>query len=83
MFVFISMKYLLTCSTISLYRYVFLVGGVRYCSDLRSDWFEGVLEAVGLLVAVPPRLTRTGERERERERGRRLSVIPSIGAMYT
>ena len=68
MFVFISMKYLLTCSTISLYRYVFLVGGVRYCSDLRSDWFEGVLEAVGLLVAVPPRLTRTGERERERER---------------
>ena len=37
-------------------------------SDLRSDWFEGVLEAVGLLVTVPPGLTRTGERERERER---------------
>ena len=65
MFVFISMKYLYRHVQRYCYRYVFLVGGVRYCSDLRSDWFEGVLEAVGLLVAVPPRLTRTGERERE------------------
>ena len=55
---------------------------MRYCSDLRSDWFEGVLEAVGLLVAVPPRLTRTGEREREREEGD-YQFVTSIGAMYT
>ena len=37
-------------------------------SNLRSDWFEGMFKAVGLLIAVPSGLTGTGERERERER---------------
>ena len=54
-----------------LYTIGTFLGSVCYCSDLRSDWFEGVFEAVGLLVAVPSGLTRTGEGgERERERGR-------------
>ena len=46
-----------------------------YRRDSRSDWFEGVLEAVRLLVAVPSSLTRTGEREREREREREKFLI--------
>ena len=35
--------------------------------NLRSDWFEGMLETVRLMVAMPSWLTGSGERERERE----------------